>query len=397
MVVWRRLVKWLKAHPTAADGIVAVAFAIVTVALQWGTPTSGTAADYRTPGLVSSGLVLLSTLPVTWRRRAPMTVLVLISPGAVLYEALGYPSGIGPFGVLLALYTVAAHCDRARTAMAALIATTCTGIVFATARWEVNLGSIIINTLVFGSALLIGDNLKTRRAYVESLRDRAERAEQNREEDALRAVVVERARISRELHDVVAHSMSVMIVQAGAARRVLPGDPARAGAALSEIEATGRQAMTEMRRLLGVLRDDQDGPPSLAPQPSMRNVAALVEHFRDTGLPVHLDVVGDEQELPPGVDLSAYRIVQEALTNALKHAGPASAAVTVRYAADGVEIEVRDDGRGAAGLGAADGAGHGLVGMRERVDLFGGELRAGPQAGGGFAVRARLPLEPVGR
>lgn len=397
MTWWRRLVSWLKAHPTAGDGLLAVGFAALGVAMQWGAPTSAAASDYRDPGVASSALLVLSTLPVAWRRRAPMSVLVLTAVGAVTYEALGYPSGVGPFGVLLALYTVAAHCDRARTAMAALIAAVSVSVVFATARWDVTLGSIITNTLVFGSALLIGDNLKTRRAYVASLRERAERAEQNREEDARRAVAVERARIARELHDVVAHSMSVMIVQAGAARRVLPGDPTRAGTAMSEIEATGRQAMTEMRRLLGVLRDEQDAPPALSPQPSMRNLAALADQFRDAGLPVQLDVVGEERELPPGVDLSAYRIVQEALTNALKHAGPASAVVTVRYADDGVDVEVCDDGRGAAGVPVAAGKGHGLVGMRERVDLFGGELRAGPQAGGGFAVRARLPREPAGR
>ena len=398
MAWWRQLVAWVKAHPTAADGLLALGFAAVTVALQWAAPSDGGAVDYRDPGVMSTVLVLLATLPVVWRRRAPMTVLLLTTFAAVVYEVAGYRSGLGPFGVLVALYTVAAHCDRVRTVMAAIIAAVAVGIVFATARWEVDLGSIISNALIFGSALLIGDNLKTRRAYVASLQERAERAEQNREEDARRAVAVERARIARELHDVVAHSMSVMIVQAGAARRVLPGDPDRAEAALSEIESTGRQAMTEMRRLLGVLRDEREITPALAPQPSMRNMAALADQFRDAGLPVRLDVVGDERDLPPGVDLSAYRIVQEALTNALKHAGPASAAVTVRYAADGVEVEVRDDGRGAAaGADRPDGTGHGLVGMRERVDLFGGDLRAGPQPGGGFAVRARLPLEPVAR
>ena len=388
---------WLKAHPTTADGLLALSFASVTVALQWAAPTDGVATDYRDPGVISTVLVLVSTLPVMWRRRAPMAVLLLTAFAAVIYEAAGFRSGLGPFGVLVALYTVAAHCDRVRTAMAAGIAAVAIGIVFATARWEVDLGSIISNALIFGSALLIGDNLKTRRAYVASLQERAERAEQNREEDARRAVAVERARIARELHDVVAHSMSVMIVQAGAARRVLQGDPERAGTALSEIEATGRQAMTEMRRLLGVLRDEQESVPALAPQPSMRNMAALVDQFRVAGLDVRLDVVGDEIDLPPGVDLSAYRIVQEALTNALKHAGPASAVVTVCYTDDRVEVEVCDDGRGAAAGAAAEGAGHGLVGMRERVDLFGGVLRAGPQAGGGFAVLARLPLEPVAR
>jgi signal transduction histidine kinase len=201
-------------------------------------------------------------------------------------------------------------------------------------------------------------------------------------------VVEERARIARELHDVVAHSVSVMTVQTGAVRRLLTPDQERERETLLAVERTGREALNEMRRLLGMLRatDEAEG---LAPQPSLRQLDTLVEQVREAGLPVELKVEGAPVDLPPGLDLSAYRIVQEALTNALKHAGPARATVAVRYGPDELELEIADDGRGAAN---GTGTGGGLVGMRERAALVGGRLEAGPRNGGGYAVRARLPL-----
>ena len=260
-----------------------------------------------------------------------------------------------------------------------------------TARWEVTIGSIASNIIIFATVWLIGDNLQTRRANVAALRERAERAEQTRAAEAQRAVAEERTRIARELHDVVAHSMSVMLVQTGAARRVLDTDPAQATAALEAVEATGRDAMKEMRRLLGVLREDT-APSTLAPQPSLDGLEALAQQFTEAGLDVTLEVEGTERTLPAGVELSAYRIVQEALTNALKHAGPGvSVVVKVRAAGDDLEVQVVDDGRGAAAQGNGSG-GHGVLGMRERADVCGGELVAGPRAGGGFEVRARLPV-----
>jgi signal transduction histidine kinase len=220
------------------------------------------------------------------------------------------------------------------------------------------------------------------------LGERAERAERERELRAREAVADERARIARELHDVVAHDVSVMVVQAQGAARVLEGEQPQVRQALAAIEATGREAVDEMRRLLGVLRRSDDEL-AVAPQPSLGQLEALVAGVRDAGLPVELEVVGEPRTLPPGVDLSAYRIVQEALTNALKHAGPARARVVVRYEADAVALEVSDDGPGVA---EAVGTGHGLVGMRERVALYGGDLEAGESREGGWALRARLPL-----
>jgi signal transduction histidine kinase len=201
-------------------------------------------------------------------------------------------------------------------------------------------------------------------------------------------VAEERARIARELHDVVAHSISVMVVQAGAERRALRDDRAETREVLETIETTGRQTLAEMRRLLGMLRRSDDEI-ELAPQPGMEHVDALVDQVREAGLPVTLDVEGRRVPLPAGVDLSAYRIVQEALTNALKHAGPASARVTVRYGDGELELDIVDDGAGAVN---GNGGGHGLIGMRERVTMFGGDLDAGARREGGYAVRARLPI-----
>jgi signal transduction histidine kinase len=214
------------------------------------------------------------------------------------------------------------------------------------------------------------------------------RLEADRAAAARRAVAEERQRIARELHDVVAHSVSVMTVQAGAVRRLLNPEQERERIALQSIEATGREALAEMRRLVGLLRE-QGATPEFAPQPSMRAVDVLVGTVREAGLPVELSVEGDPKVLAPGVDLAAYRVIQEALTNALKYAGPAHAWVSVRWRADALEVEIANDGSSEPG---GEGGGHGLVGLRERVSLVGGSIESGPREGGGFVVRARLPI-----
>ena len=206
------------------------------------------------------------------------------------------------------------------------------------------------------------------------------------------AIAEERARIARELHDVVAHSISVMVLQARGGRRVFQSDPADARQAFAIIERTGHQALEEMRRLLGMLRQIDEGLP-LAPQPSLGDLASLVEQVRAAGLPVQVAIEGEARELPTGVDVSAYRIVQEALTNALIHAGPASACILIRYRPDDLELEITDDG---LGTGDSSGPGYGLIGMRERVSVYGGELQAGRRPQGGYALRVRLPLGSVG-
>ena len=237
-------------------------------------------------------------------------------------------------------------------------------------------------------AWIVGFTLRVRADQAKEARDRAERAEWERELRARAAVAEERTRIARELHDIVGHSVSVMTVQAAGVRRLLGEDQEREREALLAIEETGRAALTEMRRLVGVLRraDDQ---PSLVPQPSLEHVTKLVEQTRDAGLPTELRIEGETTELPQGIDLTAYRLVQEGLTNALKHANATRAEVVVRYSDGTVELVVRDDG---TGDGAGEGGGHGLVGIRERVAVYGGELFAGPRAEGGFELRARLPV-----
>jgi signal transduction histidine kinase len=288
---------------------------------------------------------------------------------------------------LLAFWTVGAHNESKRAGAGLAIGAASLAVAAAgDSRVDAFNGAnaILVAAAVWLAAVVLGR--RARRAG--ELEARAAGLEREREERARAAAVAERARIARELHDVIAHSVSVMTVQAGAARVLLDEAPGRARESLRAVEETGRQALAEMRRLLGILR--HEGGPSLAPQPGLADLEALVEQARAGGLPVELAVEGAREPLPPGVDLAAYRIVQEALTNARRHAGPARARVTVRYGGGALGLEVADDGSRASG-GAGDG--HGLVGMRERVALYGGELQAGPRPGGGFAVRARLPTE----
>jgi signal transduction histidine kinase len=246
-------------------------------------------------------------------------------------------------------------------------------------------------SLIFTLAWFFGIALGNRTAQTRELRKRVASADRERAAAEERAAADERTRIARELHDVVAHSVSVMVVQASAVRRLLAPDQQREREALLSVERMGRDALAEMRRMLGVMRTEEDQPVALTPQPGLRHLAQLVAQVEKAGLPVTLRVEGSQTELPAGIDLSAYRIVQEGLTNALKHGKDAHAEVVVRYADGGVEVEVADDGLDEKGSGPEDG--HGLVGMRERVALYGGTLVAGPRDGGGFVLRARLPVE----
>jgi signal transduction histidine kinase len=243
----------------------------------------------------------------------------------------------------------------------------------------------------FGAPFVAGVVFRIRRDRDVELAGRARRAMEEGERRASEAVTEERARIARELHDVVAHAISVIVVQARAGRRVLKVDLDAALASFDAIEHTGEQALMEMRRLVTLVRDAADRPgPDLDPQAGLDRLPALAEEFTRSGLPVDLRCEGAPTEVPPGVDLSAYRIVQEALTNTLKHAGRARARVVVRHRHDALEVEVVDDGDGS---GRGGGSGYGLVGIRERVDVYGGQLDVGAEPGGGFAVRARLPLQ----
>jgi signal transduction histidine kinase len=333
--------------------------------------------------VTSAALAVALGAAAARRSRDPLPLLGLIlavSVAALAMPILAEPTNSAVFVFfLLAVYSAAAHTSGRRT----LLAGGMTVGLFVTAldsSGGINADNVIFLALILGAPWVAGRAVRQRR-----LNDRELVEEKTR---AAAAIMEERTRIARELHDVVAHSISVMVLQARGGRHVLESDPADARDAFANIERTGQQALDEMRRLLGMLRRDDEGL-ALAPQPSLRHLDRLVEEVKAAGLPVQVTVEGEPRDLPPGVELSAFRIVQEGLTNALKHAGPARARVVLRYGADDLEVEIADDGLGAGG---GSSAGYGLVGMRERVTVYGGELEAGGQPGGGYALRVRLPI-----
>ena len=355
---------------------------------------------------VSTGLRLANTLilfaiclALVWRRRTPVAVLlsvmVLVSVQAMFFSpSVQYP-GEQPtlesfLALLLGFYSVAAYAEERRSILgAAIVGASILAIDIPRLIAGMNPGDIIPAWLFYTTVWFMGRTLRQRRLQAARLQDLAAQLELEREERAQTAVAEERSRISRELHDVVAHSVSVMVVQSQAAQRLLHGEQPNVRQALESIETTGRQALMEMRRLLGILRRT-DAELALAPQPSLKHLNTLIEQMRGAGLPVELHIEGEAEPLPPGVDLSAYRIVQEALTNTLKHAGPSQAQVVIHYLADELELEITDDGYG---NGKGGGAGQGLIGMRERVTLYGGVFQSGRRESGGYSVRARLPLK----
>ncbi len=343
------------------------------------------------PRWLTAALPLLLDLPLLARRRVPLLALALVIAGVVT-QALASGNAaegfflVGPIAV--GLYSAGAYASRGR-ALLGLFAAAAGLVVHDLEDRHFGSGDQIWAGAFFDLALvavwLTGVFVGSRREAA-ALADRARRVEQAAEA----AVAEERARLARELHDIVSHNLSVVVLQAAGARAISEQAPGAGSSTLEKIERSGREALIEMRRLLGVLRED-GAATSLAPPPGLAQLEALAESSRLAGLAVELKLEGDFRDLPPAVDLSAYRIVQEALTNALKHAGPARARVHVRRDPQAVTIEVVDDGRG-VGSGEPSLGGHGLIGMRERVALFGGELQAGPRPEGGFAVHARLSL-----
>jgi signal transduction histidine kinase len=387
---------WPRLAPEVADGLLGLAVvASQLLLLSLGVNQGGRSPFTDLNGLAVA-LILLQGLPLTWRRRRPLAVFGVVLAANTAYYAIGFPPSQFDFGLPLATFTVAAECDR-RTSLAALA--TVLGLLLV--QWLAGVGPywsaaswvLVLYLLFFFSAMWAwGRYVRIRRAYAAELAARAERAERDREREADRAVAAERARIARELHDVIAHHMSVMVIQAGAARRLLEADPDQARGALAAVEDAGRRGLEAVPGLLRALRTD-GRPDGLAPQPTLAELDALVAQVAAAGLPVDLRIEGTPRPLPAAVDLSAYRVAQEALTNTLKHAGPARAELTVRYGADSLEITASDTGSGGAGTARnRNGTGHGLIGMRERVSLFGGDLEAGAGPDGGFRVAARFPL-----
>jgi signal transduction histidine kinase len=331
------------------------------------------------------------TVSLNWRRTWPLTVMVVaasawtvpIMVGLVPSEAALTPL----IALLVAVYSVARHASTRPAVIGAIVALV--SAVASDLRMDhPGLGDFGFTAILISWPWFAGYALRGRELTNAALATRAELLEAERDAKARVAVTEERARIARELHDIIAHSVSVMVVQAGAAEEVLPRQPERARAALAAISATGRGALVDLRRLLGLLRDG-DLPPTLQPRPGLADLDTLAGQVRSAGLPVTLRISGDTTGLPAGIDLTAFRVVQEALTNTLKHAGPATADVAVHSGPDGLVVTVTDTGAG----GRAGEGGHGLIGMRERVSLYGGELTAGSAPDGGFQVRARLPVE----
>lgn len=347
------------------------------------------------PRIPNAVLLLLITVPLAWRRRAPTIVFALVLASIAVQISLidQSLSEQPPFqhwiALLVVFYSLGVHADRRRAIIAgalgggAFVVADLVDLLTGAGRLEDTVPAWFMLAAAYG----IGLALRGQRIQSTLLAQRAERLEREREQQAGHAVAEERARIARELHDIVAHAISVMVVQAQAGQRVLNGEQASAREALGSIETTGRQALVEMRRLLGVLRVE-DRESALGPYPRLADLEVLADRVRHAGLPVEVHVEGEPTSLPPGVDLSGYRIVQEALTNALRHAGPATAKVVVRYRPAEVEVEITDDGRGSA---KDREGGHGLVGMRERAALVGGDLESGSENEHGYTVRARLP------
>jgi signal transduction histidine kinase len=375
------------------DGILAAV--VIAVSLT----ELATSDDTMTPGeqrmatalLVAEGAVLVA-------RRVHPVVVWLVSGCLVSAYGLGpYPDPALHFGALIAVYSVASHTSR-RTAAVAGVITLAAVVAVLLVDGDADLADWAVNVLTLATAWLLGDLMRTQRAYTTEVASRAALRELQQAEEAERAVLDERARISRELHDVTAHHISVMAIQAEAGQALLPGSPDEAAQVFGRIADTARLALGDLRRLLGVLAaqddagDDAGADGVRAPQPGLGRLDDLVEQVRQAGLAVDLRVEGEATALPAAVDVSAYRIVQEALTNVLRHAGSARAGVVVRYGSGAVVVQVTDDGERGSSAAPTDPTGRGLVGMRERASLLGGSLEAGPRQGGGFQVLATLPV-----
>jgi len=372
---YRAVVTRLRIDLVTLDGLLAV---VLTAAIELETWFSSHQAHHKVAMAIAGPLL---TIAIAVRRRYPFAV----GTGAGLWGVVSstlFPANLAT--VLIAwpcdVYALAVWTPQRRflIGLLAFIVPALVLLPFSPHSVSSGVQFIVVSTIVI---LLV-------RRVIRDRERRADMAERERDLAAREAVVEERARIARELHDVIAHHVSMIVLQAGAERRVLDSTNASTREVLETVERTGRSALTEMRRLLGMLRANANEP--LAPQPGLSDVPTLVTQLREAGLPVELQVEGERRELPVGIELSAYRIVQEALTNALKHAGEARASVNIRYGSDSLEIEIVDDGTGTST--PVSSGGHGLVGMRERVALYGGRLDAGRRPSGGFAVRVLLPI-----
>ena len=414
--VWERVRGFVQRWEWAADAAVAVIVLLMLLQPLLGDGDSD--CDCGPIAWWGYALVVVQALPLVWRRRWPLAVVLVSGGAAAVYGMAELPDPPVPFAALVAVYSVAAHDTRRRANLAGGIGIVLVSLVLVTDPGA-DLADVTVNYLVFVTAWLLGDGTRRRRELASELEERTAYLERTRAAEAAAAAAEERNRIAREMHDVVAHHLSLMVVQAEAGPVVVRSDPKGAEEAFDAISATGKEALTQMRRLLGVLRPGEvardeaaaeaDGPGRadaaapdvpLAPQPAATEIPDLVSRLRAAGLAVDLVVEGAVEALPPAVDLTAYRIVQEALTNAMRHGRPTQIRVMVRCGVEAVDLVVENDGLGAeasllSGPSAAGGQpgsrGQGLVAMRERASLVGGWVTAGP-ADGGWRVHARLPV-----
>jgi signal transduction histidine kinase len=381
---------WLRHHQILVDSVLAGVLALLAAGQMWQDPRRALPTT------------LLLVVPVAVRRKVPVTAFA-VAQTAALFQIASNHLTAAVLAVLVLLYTVAAYRPR-RVSITVLCVSLAgsgvVGLIFWTPSAGLQLSSrLFVAGVTFGGSALtawvLGDSMRYRRGYYAALEDRAARLEAEQYAQSKVAAAAERARIARELHDVIAHHVSVMVVQADGAAYALRSDPQTAETALHAISGTGRQALNEMRHLLGVLRADGDRA-QLAPVPGLGELRELLDQARAAGLAVTYTLSGTPRDLPEGAELAAYRMVQESLTNTRKHAGlAASAAVTLRYEPGGLTVEVTDDGLASSTPGSG---GHGLAGMRERIEMYGGTVQAGPLEGGGFRVVARLPCpQPAGR
>ncbi|MGW6755748.1 MULTISPECIES: sensor histidine kinase [Streptomyces] len=391
-------VRWARTHPRAMDAALAAAVLLCMIAASFadpnggrdGTPTWGT----RSPQVLSVVLMVLGAAALVLRRRAPMAVLAATSAVTLAELVTGDPRAPVAMSAVVALYTVAATTDRPttwRVGLATMAVLSGAAMLAGPLPWysQENLGVFAWT----GMAAAAGDAVRSRRAFVDAIRERAERAERTREEEARRRVAEERLRIARDLHDVVAHHIALVNVQAGVASHVMDKRPDQAKEALSHVREASRSALNELRATVGLLRQSGDPEAPTEPAPGLDRLEDLVGTFRNAGLPVEVACADRATGLQAAVDLAAYRIIQEALTNVQKHAGAeAKAEVSVLRVGPNIEVTILDNGPGTE-QPSPDSGGHGLLGMRERVAAIGGSCSAGPRYGGGFRVHAILPVQ----
>jgi signal transduction histidine kinase len=352
-------------------------------------------ADARTLGPVGYGLLIVGATTLLIRRSHPIAALAGTVIPAFGYDLLNFPGGLCTIAVGVALYSVA-DAGHVRTGIGAIVAVVggFLGIGVVLGRGHV---IDLVSALWFAgwlvASLVLGETTRSRRAYLEAVEQRALDAERTREDEARRRAGEERIRIARELHDILAHRISMISVQSGVGAHLMDRDPDQARRALNAVNQASKEALQELRATLGLLRQ-VDGPEPRSPAPGLAQLEGVVASATAAGVAVRLDITGQRRDLPTGVDLAAYRIVQESLTNVIRHARAATARIAIAYRRAEVVIEVEDDGRGLdEGELAAAGGGNGLLGMHERATALGGELEAGPLAGGGFRVLARLPVD----